>query len=88
MANKPQPEMYTKAAELAGITDMCEILFVGDDFNNDVKGPKLVGMRTVLVDWEKSTMHGGDTEVRQYADWVVHDVIEVEGIIRQCNSVL
>jgi len=84
-ANKPQPEMYLQAANLAGITDMSEILFVGDNFENDVKGPKLVGMQTVFLDWERSTMHAADPEVAKFADWIVHDIIQVEDIVKECN---
>ena len=83
--SKPHPRMYLHAAECAGISDMSEILFVGDNYENDVKGPKQVGMRTVFIDWEKSSHENGSFE---YADWVVHNVLQVEDIIRECNQVL
>ena len=85
--SKPHPRMYLHAAECAGISDMSEILFVGDNFENDVKGPKQVGMRTVFVDWEKSTLHADANGFHEHADWVVHDILEVEEIIKSCNQI-
>ena len=83
-AHKPQSEIYIKAAKMTGIGNMSEILFVGDNYENDVLGPKTVGMRTCLVSWPKEgaegVIDGG------HADFVVKDVTEVYGIVAQANS--
>ncbi len=42
---KPRPELYHAALTRLGVRER-EALFVGDDLENDVRGPKALGMRT------------------------------------------
>jgi len=41
---KPHPELYRTALDCIGV-DAAEALFVGDDLDNDVRGPKALGLR-------------------------------------------
>jgi len=42
---KPHPQLYRTALDRVGV-HAAEALFVGDDLDNDVRGPKALGMRT------------------------------------------
>jgi putative hydrolase of the HAD superfamily len=46
---KPSPIIYQEALKLAGVLPQ-EVLFVGDDANNDVMMPEKFGMHAVLLD--------------------------------------
>ncbi len=46
---KPHPEMYAAALGLAAC-DPSEVLFVGDNLQHDVEGPRAAGMRGILLD--------------------------------------
>ena len=46
---KPHPEMYAAALRLAAC-DSSQVLFVGDNLQHDVEGPRAAGMRAVLLD--------------------------------------
>ncbi|MDH5450990.1 MAG: HAD family hydrolase [Candidatus Bathyarchaeota archaeon] len=45
---KPSPEIFEKALKILGV-EASKTVFVGDTPDLDVKGPKSVGMRTVLI---------------------------------------
>jgi putative hydrolase of the HAD superfamily len=54
---KPAPEFFAAVVQSAEC-DPSEILFVGDDLENDVAGANAAGMRAVLIDPEgKNTLH-------------------------------
>ncbi len=46
---KPHPQMFAAAVRLAGV-EAGEMLFVGDNPEHDVSGPRAFGMRAVLLD--------------------------------------
>ena len=46
---KPHPEMYAGALRLAAC-EPGDVLFVGDNLEHDVEGPRAAGMRAVLLD--------------------------------------
>jgi putative hydrolase of the HAD superfamily len=46
---KPHKAIY-KAALIASNVRPDEILFIGDDYENDFKGPKDIGMQALLLD--------------------------------------
>ena len=83
-AHKPQRAIYLKAAEKAEIENMSEILFVGDNFENDVQGPKAVGMRTCYVVGSRKISEAE----REVADFVVNDITELREIVKNINSSL
>ena len=57
---KPHPAIYAEALRCAG-RDPAEVLFVGDNAQADVAGPRAAGMRSVLLDREGA--HGaGDAD--------------------------
>jgi len=45
---KPSPEIFERALKLLGV-EASRAVFVGDTPNLDVKGPKIVGMQTILI---------------------------------------
>jgi putative hydrolase of the HAD superfamily len=45
---KPHPDIYVRAAEALG-TDPSDIVFVGDSWEPDVRGPRRMGMTAVHV---------------------------------------
>jgi putative hydrolase of the HAD superfamily len=48
-ADKPQPPIFLKALELAGVK-ADEAIHVGDQYQNDVLGAKGVGISPILLD--------------------------------------
>jgi len=46
---KPSPKIFNRALQALGV-DASETVFVGDMLDLDVKGPKSVGMKTVLIE--------------------------------------
>ena len=46
---KPHPEFYRAACDRLGLT-LDRVLCVGDDPENDVRGPRRAGLRAVLID--------------------------------------
>jgi putative hydrolase of the HAD superfamily len=46
---KPHPEFYRNACKRLGLP-AAQVLWVGDDAENDVRGPQRAGLRAVLVD--------------------------------------
>ena len=54
---KPHPAIYAEALRCAGC-DPAEVLFVGDNAQADVAGPRAAGMRAVLLDREGAHAEG------------------------------
>jgi putative hydrolase of the HAD superfamily len=46
---KPHPEIYSRVLKLAGVRP-AEAVFVGDNIEADVRGPRRVGMASILLD--------------------------------------
>lgn len=70
---KPHPQMFAAAVRLAGVA-LGEMLFVGDNPQHDVTGPRAFGMRAVLLD-------RGGTSVGEHVesgrDGAIRSLIEV-----------
>ena len=69
---KPHPELYRTALNRVGVRAE-DALFVGDDLNNDVRGPKALGLRTAWFTTE-STVRPPEanikiSDLRQLTSW-------------------
>jgi putative hydrolase of the HAD superfamily len=51
-AAKPDPAVFRKALELAGVDDGAGAVHVGDSLDNDVAGARAMGIRAILVQRE------------------------------------
>lgn len=47
---KPHPQIYEAALQRAGVADRKEVLFIGDDLENDYLTPQKLGMTAILYD--------------------------------------
>jgi putative hydrolase of the HAD superfamily len=80
-ARKPHPDIYTESARTLG-TDPAEIMFVGDSWEPDVRGPRRMGMAAVHV-WRKDERSGQPAPVLERGDHRVGDltgVLEILGL--------
>jgi HAD superfamily hydrolase (TIGR01549 family) len=69
---KPHPSVYQTALEQIGARPQ-ETVFVGDDLDNDVIGPKALGLRTVwFTGHPTATAHADMTisDLREILNWV------------------
>jgi putative hydrolase of the HAD superfamily len=60
-AAKPEPAVFRKALELAGVDDGAGAVHVGDSLDNDVVGARAMGIRAVLVQREGEPPPGVET---------------------------
>jgi putative hydrolase of the HAD superfamily len=78
--SKPDPRMFTNAAEQLGVALDC-MVHIGDRDHNDIKGPQALGMKAVLFtgtrDNDKHTTS---------ADAVYADHTELAGIIERLDG--
>jgi putative hydrolase of the HAD superfamily len=80
-ARKPHPEIYDVSLGALGVTPS-EVVFVGDSWEPDVRGPMRLGMRAVHV-WREEERRGMDAPPLQQGDLRVGDlsgVLEVVGL--------
>ena len=56
---KPEPRIFERALELAGVTPS-EALHAGNDLENDARAARAVGMRSALVE------HGSPIATREF----------------------
>jgi putative hydrolase of the HAD superfamily len=78
---KPHPDIYALAAEAMG-ADPCDIAFVGDSWEPDVRGPRRVGMTAIHV-WRDEERRGQVAPVLEVGDHRVGDlsgVLDVLGV--------
>lgn len=47
---KPDPRIYLEAMRRAEVNDPARVLFVGDSWNNDIEGPRRLGMQVLWYD--------------------------------------
>lgn len=60
-AAKPSPVPFITCCQRLGVVPS-EVLFVGDDYDKDVKGAKKAGMVTLFLDREKKSLSERDWE--------------------------
>jgi putative hydrolase of the HAD superfamily len=75
-ARKPHPDIYTKSAQ-ALETELNDILFVGDSWEPDVRGPRRMGMTAVHV-WRKDERPDHTAPTLEDGD---HRIGELSGVL-------
>ena len=80
-ARKPHPDIYDVAVAALGV-DMAEVVFVGDSWEPDVRGPRRVGMTAVHV-WREEERQGQRPPVLQAGD---HRVADLTGVLEVIDS--
>ncbi len=75
-SRKPHPGIYARAVEALGI-DPARVVFVGDSWEPDVRGPRRLGMTAVHV-WRAEERKGAEAPVLQPGD---HRVAELTGVL-------
>ncbi len=75
-ARKPHPDIYTKSAQALG-KDLHDIMFVGDSWEPDVRGPRRMGMTAVHV-WRKDERPDHTAPALEAGD---HRVGELSGVL-------
>ena len=74
---KPDKRFYERILALSG-WNLDECLFVGDNIVDDVKGPKSIGMKAVLLD-RKGSFDEAGADVKP--DYVIRSLTELEKLI-------
>ena len=75
-ARKPHPDIYTRSIESLGV-DPRDVLFVGDSWEPDVRGPRRLGMTAVHV-WREDERVGQSAPSLEPGD---HRVAELTGVL-------
>jgi putative hydrolase of the HAD superfamily len=75
-SRKPHPGIYARSTEALGV-DPVQVLFVGDSWEPDVRGPRRLGMTAVHV-WRAEERNGQDAPVLEPGD---HRVAELTGVL-------
>jgi putative hydrolase of the HAD superfamily len=78
-SRKPHPRIYAKAADALGV-DPTDVLFVGDSWEPDVRGPRRLGMRAVHV-WREDERQGSPAPDLQPGDDRVGDLNGVLAVV-------
>ncbi len=78
-ARKPHPDIY-RASLSALEVDPAEVVFVGDSWEPDVRGPRRMGMTAVHV-WREEERSGMDPPALQPGDHRVGDLTGVLEIV-------
>ena len=78
-ARKPHPDIY-RASVSALEVEPAEVVFVGDSWEPDVRGPRRMGMTAVHV-WREEERPGMDPPALQPGDHRVGDLTGVLGIV-------
>ena len=76
-SRKPHPDIYAKAADALGV-EPADVLFVGDSWEPDVRGPRRQGMHAVHV-WREDERRGSPAPELQPGD---HRVGDLGGVLR------
>ncbi len=80
-ARKPHPDIYLTAVEALGVVTG-DVVFVGDSWEPDVRGPRRLGMTAVHV-WREADRQGYDAPELEPGDRRVGDlsgVLEIVGL--------
>jgi putative hydrolase of the HAD superfamily len=75
-SRKPHPGIYARSTEALGI-DPTRVVFVGDSWEPDVRGPRRLGMTAVHV-WRADERQGQDAPALHPGD---HRVAELGGVL-------
>jgi putative hydrolase of the HAD superfamily len=75
-SRKPHPGIYARSTEALGV-DPTRVLFVGDSWEPDVRGPRRLGMTAVHV-WRAEERDGQDAPALEPGD---HRVAELTGVL-------
>jgi putative hydrolase of the HAD superfamily len=75
-SRKPHPGIYARSTEALGV-DPTQVLFVGDSWEPDVRGPRRLGMTAVHV-WRAEERDGQDAPALEPGD---HRVAELTGVL-------
>ncbi|HEY5385705.1 MAG TPA: HAD family hydrolase, partial [Acidimicrobiales bacterium] len=78
-ARKPHPNIYLASVSALEV-DPAEVVFVGDSWEPDVRGPRKMGMTAVHV-WREEERSGMDSPALQPGDHRVGDLTGVLGIV-------
>ena len=78
-ARKPHPDIYDVSVSALGV-DTAEVVFVGDSWEPDVRGPRRVGMTAVHV-WREEERHGLRPPALEPGDHRVGDLTGVLEIV-------
>ena len=81
--SKPNPKLYRRACELAGVAPS-EAMYVGDNAPNDVDPANAVGMKTVLC--RRGGRHDHKPS-RTPPTHVVHNLEELDGLLRDTYGI-
>ena len=84
-SRKPHPGIYDVAVSALGV-DVEEIVFVGDSWEPDVRGPRRVGMTAVHV-WRERERGGIRPPALQRGDYRVGDLTGVPEVIDELGPV-
>jgi putative hydrolase of the HAD superfamily len=80
-ARKPHPSIYATSVESLGVA-ADEVVFVGDSWEPDVRGPRRLGMTAVHV-WREAERRGYEAPALEHGDRRVGDlsgVLEIVGL--------
>ena len=75
-SRKPHPGIYARSTQALGV-DPAQVLFVGDSWEPDVRGPRRLGMTAVHV-WRAEERVGQDAPLLEPGD---HRVAELTGVL-------
>ncbi|KAI8923319.1 HAD-like domain-containing protein [Entophlyctis helioformis] len=74
---KPHPSIFSKALELAGLTDPSQALYVGDDITNDYFGATAQGWQALLLVRDETTL---PPAFEPHASDVIHSLDELRNL--------
>lgn len=79
---KPKADFYRTILNQTG-WDVSECVFVGDNYVDDVLGPKSIGMKAVLLD-RNNKFNKADCEIQP--DYIVSNLLELIDILEVANG--
>jgi len=82
-ARKPHPRIYAHSAAALGV-DPRDVLFVGDSWEPDVRGPRRVGMTAVHL-WREDERPGQRPPALEPGDHRVSDLTDVLGVLESVS---
>ncbi len=83
-ARKPHPRIYAHSAAALGV-DPRDVLFVGDSWEPDVRGPRRVGMTAVHL-WREDERPGQRPPALEPGDHRVSDLTDVLAVLEAVSS--
>ena len=84
---KPHPAIFSAVTAALGVA-AGELLHVGDDWAADVVGAKRAGARAAYLDVrpERSPLPRSEPDASVEADYVLHDLVEIEAYLRKGSA--